>query len=72
MEIRGERGDFMADVFISHHTNSAGSVAATLCAELEKQGVSCWYAQRDVRTSVYAGEITKAIDQCKVFLLLFT
>ena len=60
----------MADVFISHHTNSAGSVAATLCAELEKQGVSCWYAQRDVRTSVYAGEITKAIDQCKVFLLL--
>ena len=60
----------MADVFISHHTDSAGDVAKQLCAALEAEGVSCWYAQRNVAHNAYMGYITKAIKDCKVFLLV--
>ena len=60
----------MADVFISHHTDSAGDVAKQLCAALEAEGVSCWYAQRDADNNAYADSIAQAVEQCKAFVLI--
>ena len=60
----------MADVFISHHTKSAGEIAEKISDDLNKYGISCFIAQRDIKGGVYAGEITRAIRECKIFLLL--
>lgn len=57
------------DVFISYHTESAKDRVIQICKALENVGVSCWYAPRDV-SGLYAGAIERAIDECKVFLLV--
>ena len=60
----------MADVFISYHTKTASGVAKAIADNLERHGVSCWYAPRDVTVGAYAASIIEAIDNCKVFLLI--
>ena len=60
----------MADVFISHHTDSAGEIAVKIHDALEKEGISCFVAQRDIKGGVYAEEIAEALENCKIFLLL--
>ena len=60
----------MADVFISYHTDSGLATVREIAAALETAGVSCWYANRDVRGGDFAEQIAVAIDECKVFLLL--
>ena len=62
----------MADVFIAYHEKSAGIIARKIADTLEKNGVSCWYAERDINPgSDFAGVITRAIRDCKIFLIVF-
>lgn len=60
------------DVFISHSAHDK-KVAETICATLEQAGLRCWVAPRDVRPGrSFPGEITRAIQQSKVVLLIFS
>jgi hypothetical protein len=60
------------DVFISHSAQDK-KAAETICAALEHNGIACWVAPRDVRPGKsFPGEITRAIQQCKVMLLIFS
>lgn len=60
------------DVFISHSAQNR-EVADAICAALEKAGIRCWVAPRDVRPGrSFPGEITRAIQQSKVMLLVFS
>ena len=60
----------MADVFISH-THSAGEIARRIADDFAKNGISCWYAERDMKPGQFAGVITRAIRDCKIFLLIW-
>ena len=60
------------DVFISHSAQDK-KVSETICAALEQSGIRCWIAPRDVRPGKsFPGEITRAIQQSKVMLLIFS
>jgi hypothetical protein len=60
------------DVFISHSTNNR-SVANAVCAALERDRIRCWIAPRDVMPGrPYSGEITRAIQQSRAFVLIFS
>jgi hypothetical protein len=60
------------DVFISHSAQNR-EVADAICAALEKAAIRCWVAPRDVRPGrPFPGEITRAIQQSKVMLLIFS
>ena len=60
------------DVFISHSTNNR-PVANAVCAALESIGIRCWIAPRDVMPGrSYSGEITRAIQQSRAFVLIFS
>ena len=60
------------DVFISHSAQDK-AVADAVCAALEAAALRCWVAPRDVRPGhSFAGEITRAIRQSKVMVLIFS
>jgi TIR domain-containing protein/WG repeat protein len=60
------------DVFISH-SSSDKPVADAACAALESAGIRCWIAPRDVQPGrSFAGEITRAIQQSKAMVLIFS
>lgn len=60
------------DVFISHSAQDK-KAAETICGAMEQQGIPCWVAPRDVRPGKsFPGEITRAIEQSKVMLLIFS
>jgi hypothetical protein len=60
------------DVFISHSSRDK-PVADAVCAALENAGVRCWIAPRDVQPGrPFAGEITRAIQQSKAMVLIFS
>jgi hypothetical protein len=60
------------DVFISHSSNNR-PVANAVCAALEHAGIRCWIAPRDVMPGrSYSGEITRAIQQSRAFILIFS
>jgi TIR domain len=60
------------DVFVSHSAQDK-NIAETICGALEKSGIRCWVAPRDVRPGKsFPGEITRAIQQSKVMLLIFS
>ncbi len=60
------------DVFISHSAQDK-KVAETICGALEQAAIQCWVAPRDVRPGrSFPGEITRAIQQSKVMLLIFS
>ena len=60
------------DVFLSHSAQNR-EVADAICLALEKAGIRCWVAPRDVRPGrTFPGEITRAIQQSKVMLLVFS
>ena len=60
------------DVFISYaHADKATADAA--CATLEQAGLRCWIAPRDITPGEeYGAAIVKAIDQCRVMVLIFS
>ena len=60
------------DVFISHSTINKATADA-ICHTLEKNGIRCWIAPRDVPAgSDYAEQIMYGIRECRVFLLVFS
>src|SRR5262249_3027877 len=60
------------DVFISYaHADKATADAA--CATLEQAGIRCWIAPRDITPGEeYGAAIVKAIDNCRVMVLIFS
>ena len=60
----------MADVFVSYHMKSAGEVVRRIVETLELDGISCWYAGRDMEIGSFPGIAKRAIDRCRVFLLI--
>jgi hypothetical protein len=60
------------DVFVSYSTKDK-TVADTIVASLEKNGIRCWYAPRDIRPSDnWAKAISNAIEKSRLFLLIFS
>lgn len=60
------------DVFISHSSKDK-VMADAICAGLEARGIRCWIAPRDIAPGRnYAGQLFKAIENCKVFLVVLT
>src|SRR5437763_1752145 len=60
------------DVFISHSTKDK-TISDAICAALEKAGIRCWIAPRDVQPGrSFAGEITRGIQNSKVMVLIFS
>lgn len=60
------------DVFISH-ANRDKAVADAVCAALESAGIRCWIAPRDVQAGrSFAGEVTRAIKNARVMVLIFS
>lgn len=60
------------DVFISHSSIDTG-LASQVCAFLERNGIKCWIAPRDIAPgAAYPSEITRGIKTCKVFLVILT
>ncbi|HWM23743.1 MAG TPA: TIR domain-containing protein [Chthoniobacterales bacterium] len=60
------------ELFISHSAQNR-EVADAVCTAIEKAGIRCWVAPRDVRPGrTFPGEITRAIQQSKVMLLIFS
>lgn len=57
------------DVFVSYHTESSLKIIESIVNKLEANSIKCWYAPRDTEDD-YAGSISKAINDCKVFLLI--
>jgi hypothetical protein len=59
----------MTDAFISYASRHT-AVANSLVEALERAGVACWIAPRDVRAgALYADAIVRAIGSAKAFLL---
>jgi hypothetical protein len=60
------------DVFLSHsHVDK--SHADAICHSLERAGVRCWVAPRDIRPSEdWAEAIINGMDQCRILLLIFS
>ena len=60
------------DVFVSHSAKDK-AVAAQVVAHLEDAGIRCWVAPRDVQPGrSFAGEITRAIQESKIMVLIFS
>jgi TIR domain len=60
------------DIFISHSAHDK-AVADAVCAALENAGIRCWIAPRDVQPGrPFPGEITRAIEQSKAIVLIFS
>jgi TolB-like protein/tetratricopeptide (TPR) repeat protein len=59
-------------VFISYASQDA-TLAEALCAALEREGVACWIAPRNVRPGdFYADAIVNAINACPVLVLVLS
>lgn len=60
------------DVFVSYSSKDK-AIADAVVSSLEKNNIRCWYAPRDVKPGEDWGEsITNAIEQCEIFLLIFS
>jgi|GEM_PF-2330970 len=60
------------DVFISHSAKDK-KVAESICQSLEKDGVSCWIAPRNITPGrKWGGSIIDAINGSKVMVLVFS
>ena len=57
------------DIFVSHHTKSSLYIVEGIVNKLESVGIRCWYAPRNTE-GTYASSISKAINSCKIFLLI--
>lgn len=67
-----ETADRQPDIFISYSSKDK-TIADAVCDYLEKRGIDCWIAPRDVRPGFrYGGEIVKAIKSCKITILIFS
>jgi len=63
---------FARDAFLSY-ANQDTAVADALCADLERRGLACWIAPRDVVPgALYADSIVRAINGAKVLVLVLS
>jgi TolB-like protein/tetratricopeptide (TPR) repeat protein len=63
---------FARDAFISY-ANQDTALADALCADLERRGLACWIAPRDVVPgALYADSIVRAINGAKVLVLVLS
>ena len=59
-------------VFVSYASQDS-AVAEGLCAALERDGIACWIAPRDVRPGdFYADAIVQAINACQLLVLVLS
>lgn len=59
-------------VFLSHASADADR-AVLLCMRLESEGIRCWIAPRDISAGHrYSEAILEGIEDCAIFLLLFS
>jgi hypothetical protein len=66
------QGTVRGDVFVSYASQDA-AVANSVVEVLERHGIKCWFAPRDVNPgSQYADEIVGAINDAKVFVLVLS
>ena len=67
----GERNGAL--VFISYSSDPDQSAAEEFTATLERAGIPCWIASRDIGPGEnYAASIINAIENCKVMILLLS
>jgi hypothetical protein len=60
------------DAFISYASHDA-AIATALVDEMERAGVTCWIAPRDVRAgALYADAIVRTISTAKTFVLVLS
>ena len=60
------------DAFVSHASVDA-ELALAICHGLEKRGLTCWIAPRDVRSEgTYGTEIIRGLRECATFLIVLT
>lgn len=60
------------DVFISYQHNDS-RFAFALCNELERQGISCWIAPRNIRPGdSWRASIVSAVEMTQVMVLVFS
>jgi hypothetical protein len=61
-----------AKVFISH-SSADGQTAKAICGALEKRGLACWLASRDINPGEdFQGAIVQAIRSASVMVLVFS
>jgi hypothetical protein len=61
-----------SDVFISHSSTDK-QVADTICAYLERKGISCWMAPRNILPGEEWGDsILRGIQTCRIMVLVFS
>lgn len=71
-KVNTDRTRMAHDVFISHSTIDK-VVSDAVCAALENGAIRCWVAPRDVQAGrSFAGEITRAIQESKIMVLIFS
>lgn len=62
----------MADIFISYSSKN-GAKASQLCDRLSSAGFSCWFDESNITPAArWSSEIVKAIEECKVFIILLS
>jgi hypothetical protein len=63
-----------SDIFLFvSHVSEDRSAATEIVAELERRGVPCWMAPRNVRPGKpFDDEIAEAIDASRAILLIFS
>ncbi len=60
------------DVFVSYSTKDK-TITDTIVASMEQNQIRCWYAPRDIKPSEDWGKaISNAIEQSKIFLIIFS
>jgi len=60
-------------IFISHDMETDGTAALQLCAELEKAGIPCWIAPRNIAWGKEYGEaVVDGIENCQALLLVLS
>lgn len=60
------------DVFISY-SSADRPVAEAACAALERRGIRCWIAPRDILPGLdWGAAIIKAIEGCRIMVLVFS
>jgi len=60
------------DVFLSHASPDRTAALAVL-EGLERAGIRCWIAPRDVQPGTeYGQQIVDAVKSCRVFLVVFS
>jgi serine/threonine-protein kinase len=68
----GQESADSLDVFLSYASHDAAA-ASTVCEGLERTGITCWIAPRDVTPGAqYADAIVRAINRAKVLVVVLS